>query len=89
MCGVLVLMYFFIEKLTLDKNQSQIFMETPYRNNSLIRQMIETCKPETRLCIAVDITSPTESIQTKTIAAWKKQVPDIHKRLAIFLLHAS
>ena len=78
-----------LETASATQNCTQIFIETPYRNNSLIRQMMETCKPETRLCIAVDITSPTESIQTKTIAAWKKQVPDIHKRLAIFLLYAS
>jgi 16S rRNA (cytidine1402-2'-O)-methyltransferase len=65
---------------------TQIFIETPYRNNQLIKDLLQTCKPSTRLCIAVDITAPTESIQTKTIAEWKKNTPDIHKRLAIFLL---
>lgn len=68
------------------KNCTQIFIETPYRNNLLIKQLIEICKPHTQLCIAVDITGQTENIVTKTIADWKKQLPDIHKRLAIFLL---
>ena len=70
------------------KNATQIFIETPFRNNALIRHLLEVCKPETRLCIAVDITAPTENIVTKSIGEWKKQQPDIHKRLAIFLLQA-
>ena len=77
-----------LETSSAKKNCTQIFIETPYRNNQLIKQIIETCKPETRLCIAVDITSPGESIKTQTIASWKKQLPDLHKRLAIFLLHS-
>jgi 16S rRNA (cytidine1402-2'-O)-methyltransferase len=70
------------------KNCTQIFIETPYRNNALIKQLMETCKLQTQLCIAVDITAPSETIVTKTIAEWKRDVPDIHKRLAIFLLHS-
>lgn len=77
-----------LEIASTKKNCTQIFIETPYRNNQLIKQLIETCHPQTRLCIAVDITAPTESIFTKSIAEWKKQQPDIHKRLAIFLLLA-
>ena len=79
-----------IKELEIDsakRNCTQIFIETPYRNNQLVKQILETCKAQTRLCIAVDLTSPTESIVTKTIAEWKKSLPDIHKRLAIFLLH--
>ncbi len=67
---------------------TQIFIETPYRNNALIKDLLQTCKDGTKLCIAVDITAPSESIQTKTIQQWRSQVPDIHKRLAIFLLIA-
>ena len=67
---------------------TQIFIETPYRNNPIIKEVIETCKEETRFCIAVDITAPSETIRTQTIKKWKQQVPDFHKRLAIFLLHA-
>lgn len=70
------------------KNCTQIFIETPYRNNQLIKQILETCKPQTQLCIAADITAPSETIATKTITEWKKQLPDLHKRLAIFLLFA-
>ena len=77
-----------METTSARKNCTQIFIETPYRNNQLIKQLIETCKPETQLCIAVDITAVAESIQTKTISEWKKKLPEIHKRLAIFLLYA-
>ena len=77
-----------LEITSARKNCTQIFIETPYRNNQLIKLLIETCRPETRLCIAVDITATTESIQTKTIGEWKKQHLDIHKRLAIFLIHS-
>jgi len=77
-----------LENESAKKNCSQIFIETPYRNNSLVKQIVETCKPETKLCIAVDITGPSEMIVTKTIGDWKKQLPDIHKRLAIFLFYA-
>ncbi len=78
-----------IETESAKKNCTQIFIETPFRNNQLIKELLQTCRPDTRLCIAVDITAPSETILTKTIADWKKEVPDIHKRLAIFLLHAS
>lgn len=71
------------------KKCTQIFIETPFRNNQMIKQIVETCKPQTELCIAADITGPTESIVTKTIADWKKELPDIHKRLAIFLLYCT
>jgi len=68
------------------KNCTQIFIETPYRNNQLLDAIVKTCKPETRLCIAVDITGKEENIRTKTIDNWKKQLPDINKKPAIFLL---
>jgi 16S rRNA (cytidine1402-2'-O)-methyltransferase len=80
-----------IKELEIDSNKrncTQIFIETPYRNNQLIKEIIETCKSETRLCIAVDLTASTESIQTKNVLAWKKILPDIHKRPAIFLIYA-
>ena len=71
------------------RNCTQIFIETPYRNNPLIKDVIESCTNETKFCIAVDITAATENIVTKTIGQWKQSIPDIHKRLAIFLLHAA
>ncbi|MBI2284712.1 MAG: SAM-dependent methyltransferase [Bacteroidetes bacterium] len=70
------------------RNCTQIFIETPYRNNPLIKDILDSCREETRLCIAVDITAPAESILTKPVKKWKQEIPDIHKRLAIFLLHA-
>ena len=70
------------------RNCTQLFIETPYRNNPLIKDILEACNDETRLCIAVDITAYSETIRTKSIKKWKQEVPDIHKRLAIFLLHA-
>jgi 16S rRNA (cytidine1402-2'-O)-methyltransferase len=77
-----------LENESLKKDCTQIFIETPYRNNQLIKDIVQTCKPQTQLCIAVDITSPVESIVTKPLAQWKKDQPDIHKRLAIFLLYS-
>lgn len=78
-----------LENESAKKNGTQIFIETPYRNNQLVKQIAETCKPETKLCIAADITAPSETIVTKTINEWKKNLPDLHKRLAIFLLLAT
>ena len=75
-----------LENESAKKNCTQIFIETPYRNNQLIKQIVETCKPQTQLCIAADITAPSETIVTKTIIEWKKLLPDMHKRLAIFLI---
>ena len=70
------------------KKSTQIFIETPFRNNQLIKELLQSCKPETRLCIAADITAPAEFIKTKTIAEWRINTPDFHKRLAIFLIQA-
>lgn len=64
---------------------TQLFMETPFRNQKLLEELIKTCRPETKLCIACDLTLPTQSIQTKTVEEWKKQQPDINKRYCIFL----
>jgi len=80
-----------IKQLEADSHKrscTQIFIETPYRNNPLIKELLQSCREETKLCIAVDITASSETIITKTIKEWKQSVPDIHKRLAIFLLHA-
>jgi 16S rRNA (cytidine1402-2'-O)-methyltransferase len=68
------------------KGCTQIFIETPYRNNQVVETVLKTCHPQTRFCIAVDLTAPTESIQTKTVQQWKGAVPQLHKRPAIFLL---
>ncbi|MFL9830744.1 SAM-dependent methyltransferase [Flavobacterium sp. ST-87] len=76
-----------LERTSFEKNQSQIFIETPYRNNKLLEDLIQTLHPETHLCIAADITLPTEYIKTKKISAWKKERIDLHKRPTIFIIH--
>jgi 16S rRNA (cytidine1402-2'-O)-methyltransferase len=65
---------------------AQIFMETPYRNQKMLESILDTCANETRLCIALDITLRDESIRTMTIGEWKKNVPSINDRLAVFIL---
>ncbi|MBF01512.1 SAM-dependent methyltransferase [Flavobacterium coralii] len=75
------------EKLSQDKNQSQLFIETPYRNNKLLDDILAALQPATHLCIAADITLPTEYIKTKTAAQWKKDKPDLHNRPCIFIIH--
>ena len=77
-----------LEADSAKRNCTQIFIETPYRNNQLVGDILQSCKEETKVCIAVDITSATESIRTKPVKQWKKEVPDIHKKLCIFLLQA-
>ncbi len=75
------------EKLSHDKNQSQIFIETPYRNNKLFEDIIQALQPNTDLCIATDITLPTEYIKTMRVADWKKTKVDLHNRPTIFIIH--
>jgi 16S rRNA (cytidine1402-2'-O)-methyltransferase len=78
-----------LESRAYSENQSQIFIETPYRNMKMLEEILKTCQPLTRLCIAVDITLETEFIKTKTIKEWKTQLPDLNKRPCIFLLYKS
>ncbi|TBX70444.1 SAM-dependent methyltransferase [Flavobacterium silvisoli] len=75
------------EKLSQDKNQSQIFIETPYRNNKLLEDFLQVLQPNTQLCIATDLTLPTEYIKTLRVADWKKTKVDLHNRPTIFILH--
>ena len=75
------------EKLSQDKNQSQIFIETPYRNNKLVEDLLQILNPSTHLCIATDITLPTEFIKTMRISDWKKLKVDLHNRPTIFIIH--
>ena len=78
-----------LEAESLKKDCTQIFIETPYRNNQLIEALLKNCHGATKLCIAVDITGKNETIQTKAIADWQKTKTDIHKRPAIFLVHSA
>jgi 16S rRNA (cytidine1402-2'-O)-methyltransferase len=75
-----------IENEAKKRNQTQIFMETPFRNNALLEDILQNCNNETRLCIACNVTANDEFIQTKTIKDWKKQKPDLHKKPTVFLI---
>lgn len=80
-----------IKKLENDSRNTkgaQVFIETPYRNNQLMEALVKNVQPVTRICVAADLTAPTESVQTKTAAQWSKSLPELHKRPAIFLLQA-
>ena len=75
-----------LEEKSARENCTQIFIETPFRNNKIIETILQHCKSSTQLCIAADITSSQEFIQTKTISDWKKELVDLHKRPVIYLL---
>lgn len=68
------------------QGQTQLFIETPYRNSAMLDAVVQSCRPDTLLCIACDISLETEQIHTMSIAQWKKAKPDLHKRPALFLL---
>ena len=74
------------ERISFDKNQAQIFMETPYRNNKMLEDILSSLQPETKLCIATDITLETEFIKTLSISEWKKTKIELHNRPCIFVL---
>ena len=75
-----------LEQIVNSNGVAQLFIETPYRNNQLLEAILQTCHPNTQLCIGVDITGPSESIKTATLQYWKNNKPELHKRLAIFIL---
>jgi 16S rRNA (cytidine1402-2'-O)-methyltransferase len=75
-----------LEKEASQKKQTQIFMETPFRNNHLLEDVLTHARPDTLLCVASNITAPDQLLQTKTIAQWRKNKPDIHKKPTIFLI---
>lgn len=76
-----------LEKLSQEKNQSQLFIETPYRNNQLLQDMAQILSPNTLVCVACDITLETEFISTKPASQWKNTTVDLHKRPCIFIIH--
>lgn len=78
-----------IEKRSLSHNETQLFIETPYRNQHMLEAILSCCQPNTRLCVACDLSLATEMIVTKTVSAWKNTaLPDLHKRPTIFLVLA-
>ena len=76
-----------LEKLSKEKDQSQLFIETPYRNEKMFADLLQTLTPTTQLCIAADITLSTEYIRTLMVKDWKNAKPDLHKKPAIFIIH--
>lgn len=76
-----------LEQRAYAENQTQLFIETPYRNRRLLEELIQTCRPQTRLCIACNITCEDEYIRTKSIKEWKGHLPDLEKRPCIFLIY--
>lgn len=76
-----------LERLSFDSNQSQIFIETPYRNNKMLDDLCNLLDQNTKICIACDITLSTEFIKTQTVNEWKKNIVDLHKRPTIFIIH--
>ena len=75
-----------LENRSKKDNQTQVFIETPYRNDVLLADLLKTCQPSTRICIAKNITATDAYIKTKTVADWKKAVPGIGKVPAVFLM---
>ncbi len=78
-----------LERLSFEQNQSQIFIETPYRNNKMIEDLSQILEKYTDICVACDITLPSEFIKTQSAIAWKKNKVDLHKRPTIFIIHKS
>ena len=83
-----------LEERSRHDRQTQIFIETPYRNDTLLKAFCSICRPDTRLCVATNLTLPAESIQTLPVAVWKKriekgQMPDFQKKPTVFLLLAN
>ena len=76
-----------LEQRASTEHQTQIFIETPYRNNKMVEDILKNCRPQTRLCIAANITCEDEYIKTKTLREWKGKVPDLSKIPCIFLLY--
>lgn len=76
-----------LEARAYNEDQTQLFIETPYRNQKLAEDILQHCKPQTRLCIAMNISCEDEYIVTKPIKAWKGQLPDMHKKPCVFLIY--
>ena len=76
-----------LERLSGEHNQTQIFIETPYRNNQMLNDITQSLGKMTRVCVATDLSLPSEYIRTKTVEDWKHQSVDLHKRPTIFIMH--
>jgi 16S rRNA (cytidine1402-2'-O)-methyltransferase len=77
-----------LEQSSLTEKCTQLFIETPYRNNQLLVSMLKHLQPTTQLCIAADLTGATEWIKTRTVEQWRKNIPELHKRPVLFAIYA-
>jgi 16S rRNA (cytidine1402-2'-O)-methyltransferase len=77
-----------LEQSSLTEKCTQLFIETPYRNNQLLVSMLKHLQPTTQLCIAADLTGATEWIKTRTVEQWRKDIPELHKRPVLFAIYA-
>jgi 16S rRNA (cytidine1402-2'-O)-methyltransferase len=75
-----------LEAQSLREGSAQLFIEAPYRNNRLLQALLQVCRPGTRICVATDLTLPTESIATQRVSDWRGAVPDIDRRPTVFIL---
>lgn len=78
-----------LEARSKKNNSTQIFIETPYRNNQLFESLLKICQPHTKICVAANLTGPDEQVKTKTVSQWKKEFINLHKQPVIFLLHSA
>lgn len=76
-----------LEQRAYSENQTQLFIETPYRNHKMLNEILQTCRPQTRLCIAANLTCEDEYIRTCTVKEWKSKIPDLAKKPCIFLIY--
>ena len=76
-----------LESRAYNEDQTQLFIETPYRNNKMAEDILQHCRPSTRLCIAMNISCEDEFIVSKSVKAWKNNLPDLHKKPCIFLIY--
>lgn len=76
-----------LEQRIYSENQTQLFIETPYRNNKLAEELVRTCRPSTRMCIASNITCEDEYIKTRSVKEWAGKIPDLSKKPTIFLIY--
>ena len=77
-----------LENTSAKEDSTQLFIETPYRNNQMLEALLKICQPNTQICVAKNLTGPNESILTKSVQDWKKALPELHKQPVLFLLNA-
>lgn len=77
-----------LEAESRKRNMTQLFIEAPYRNNQMLETLVQSCHPNTKLCIGTELTGPNEMLRTRRIADWQGALPDLHKKPVVFALYA-